>query len=275
MTAVPTVSIVVPVYCRTEAHKGFLVETLESAAAQTLKNIELVIVDDASPTDPVRAIESVRNLPLTRLLRNTVNLGHAESRNIGIRAAEGELIAFLDHDDLWLPEKLERQVRALQENPDAAMCYCNVEIIGSHPPNLYVDQRAIPDRPSIVWFLTHGNSVITASSALVRKQAMLDIGLFDTRYTSCDDYDAWIKILMRWPIVHLPETLAKYRLHEDNVNYSVDRLNDNRLLTNLILSYWRAAPVSDKLALLPLLVRKFAGRAIYTVARIGRSRRTK
>lgn len=272
MTAIPTVSIVLPVYCHSEAHKQFLVETLESVAAQTLPNTELVIVDDASPADPFLIIKSVRNLPPTRILRNTVNLGHAESRNIGIRAAEGELIAFLDHDDIWLPEKLKRQVQTLQENPDAAMCYCNVEIIGSHPPKVYVDQRTIPDRPSIVWFLNHGNTVITASSVLVKKQAMLDIGLFDTHYTSCDDYDAWIKILMRWPIVHLPETLAKYRLHEYNVNYSVDRLNDNRLLTNLILKCWRTAPVSDKMALLPLIARKFAGRIVYTVRRIGHSR---
>jgi glycosyltransferase involved in cell wall biosynthesis len=273
MTEIPTVSIVLPVYCQSETHKRLLVETLESVAAQTLPNTELVVVDDSSPTDPFLIIKSVPNLPPTRILRNTVNLGHAESRNIGIRAAEGELIAFLDHDDIWLPEKLERQVQALQENPDVAMCYCNVEIIGPRPPKLYVDQRTIPDRPSIVWFLNNGNTVITASSVLVRKQAMLDIGLFDTRYTSCDDYDAWIKILMRWPILHISETLAKYRLHEYNVNYSVNRLNDNRLLTNLILKCWRAAPVSDKIALLPLIARKFAGRAVYTVRRIWHSRK--
>ncbi len=273
MIKVPAVSVVLPVYCCSEVNRQFLVETLESVAAQTLRNIELLIVDDASPIDPTSVIESVKNLPPTRLIRNAINLGHAESRNIGLRAAESELIAFLDHDDVWLPEKLERQVRTLQENPDAAMCYCNVEITGLHSPNnIYIDQNTIPDRPSIAWFLAHGNSVITASSVLVKKQAMLDIGLFNTSYTSCDDYDAWIKILMRWPIIHLPEVLARYRLHEDNVNYSVDRLNDNRLLTHLILGYWRSAPARDKLALLPLLTRKFFGRVLYTIEKIGRSR---
>lgn len=246
-------------------HRRFLVEALGSVAAQTLSEIDLVIVDDASPIDIAPIVESIADLPRTRILRNAANVGHAESRNTGIRASEGELIAFLDHDDIWLPEKLERQFRVLHENPDAAMCFCDVEIVGSYPAGLYVDQRTIPERPSLRWFLTHNNSVITVSSVLARKQAMIDIGLFEFRYTSCDDYDAWIKILMRWPIVHLPETLAKYRLHEHNVSYSVDRLNDNRQLTSLIMSYWRTAPMGEKLALLPTLGRKLAGRVVYTL----------
>jgi len=261
----PAISVVIPVYCHTEAHRRFLVEALESVAAQTFRDIEVVIVDDVSPIDITPVVESVADLPRTRILRNAANVGHAESRNIGIRAAEGELIAFLDHDDVWLAEKLERQVRVMSANPEAAMCFCDVEIMGSYPPGLYVDQSTIPERPDVVWFITHKNSVITVSAVLARRRAMLDIGLFDSRYTSCDDYDAWIKILMRGPIIHLPETLAKYRLHQHNANYSVNRLTDNRLLTSLIVSYWHTAPTREKLALLPTLGRKLAGRIVYAL----------
>jgi len=263
---VTSASVVIPVYCHTEAHEGYLSEALGSVAQQAFRGFEVVIVDDASPRDIAPIIQAVGGLPELRVLRNAANLGHAESRNIGIRAARGEFIAFLDHDDLWLPGKLERQARALTQQPDAGMVFCDVDILGSCPPGLYVDQRTIPDRPSLRWMLTHNNAAITVSAVVARKDAMLEIGLFDTRYSSCDDFDAWIKIAMRRPVIHIPEVMAKYRLHEHNVNYSVDRLNDNRLLTRLMLSYWRNAPLVDRLAMLPVLARKLVGRALYKLS---------
>ena len=71
-----------------------------------------------------------------------------------------------------------------------------------HDPGLYIDQSTVPDMPDLLWLATHNNCVISVSSVLVKKQAILDIGLFDSRYTSCDDFDAWLKIRMIAPIVH-------------------------------------------------------------------------
>jgi glycosyltransferase involved in cell wall biosynthesis len=267
----PRVSVVMPVYCATPDHERFLREALESVAAQTYRDFEVVLVDDRSPIDPLPVIAPVEGLPRTELLRNAANLGHAESRNAGVRTAQGEIIAFLDHDDLWRPTKLERQLEVLDRNPDAAMVFCDVEISGHYPEGLYIDQATIPDRPSLTWFVSRPNSVITVSSVLVKKQALLEIGLFDSGYSSCDDFDAWIKILSQWPIVHLPETLATYRLHEYNVNYAVDSLRDNRLLTSLIWSIWKSASPSGKLAFLPAIARKLAGRVYFSMRQhIGR-----
>ena len=261
------VTIVVPVYCSSAEHEGFLRETLRSVAAQTYRDFETIIVDDRSPIDVEPLVGSIENLPNVRILRNATNIGHAESRNAGVRAAEGEFIAFLDHDDLWLPEKLERQMAALEANADAAMVFCDMEIFGPHVDRLRMDQSIVPIRPSFYWFVCHGNFTISASAVMARKQAMLDIGLFDSRYSTCDDFDAWLKILMIAPVVHLPERLAKYRLHQSNVNYTVDRLNDNKLLTALIWRYWGTAPLGLRLALLPRLARKFLGRLYFTVRR--------
>ena len=256
----PRVSVVIPAYCHTTDHEVFLAEALRSVAGQSYRDFEVVIVDDMSPIDILPLLRLVEDLPETRILRNAVNMGHAESRNVGIRAARGELIAFLDHDDIWLPEKLERQVAALDANPDGAMVFCETEIFGPGAEDFPIDQSDIPERPSFPWLIARGNVTISATAVLVRKQAMLDIGLFDGRYTTYDDFDAWLKILMNSCLLHLPYRLAKYRLHDYNVNTSIDRLNDNRLLTALILRYWRTAPFADKLGLLPLLGRKFAGR---------------
>ena len=263
----PNVTVVVPVYCSSQEHEGFLRETLLSVAAQTFRDFETVIVDDRSPIDIAPLVESIENLPRVRILRNESNLGHAQSRNAGISAAAGELIAFLDHDDIWLAEKLGRQVEALEANPDAAMVFCDMETFGPHADRLSIDQSIIPQRPSFYWFVCHGNFTISASAVMVRKQAMIDIGLFDSRYSTCDDFDAWLKLLMGAPVVHIRQSLAKYRLHSANVNYTVDRLNDNKLLTALIWKYWRTAPLPMRIRLLPRLARKLFGRMYFTVRR--------
>lgn len=258
---------IIPVYCASESHERFLRETLESVAGQTFRDFELILVDDCSPIDIEPLVHCLTGLPETRIVRNESNIGHAQSRNVGIRKASGEIIAFLDHDDIWLPDKLRRQIEALDVNPDAAAVFCDSEIFGPYAHRLVMNQRIVPERPSLLWFLNHGNYTITASAVMVKKQAMIDIGLFDSRYSTCDDFDAWLKILMSSPIVHIPETLTRYRLHEQNVNYDVDRLNDNRLLTALIWKYWKSAPPGMRMRLLPRLARKLLGRMYFTVRR--------
>lgn len=258
---------VIPVYCASESHERFLRETLESVAGQTYRDFDLILVDDCSPIDIAPLVASVAGLPETRIVRNESNIGHAESRNVGVREATGELIAFLDHDDIWMPDKLRRQIETLDSNPDAAAVFCDCEVFGPNADRLRLDQSILPERPSVLWFVSHGNYTITASAVMVRRQAMIDIGLFDSRYSTCDDFDAWLKILMRAPIVHIAETLTRYRLHEQNVNYGVDRLNDNRLLTALIWKYWKSASPEMRIRLLPRLARKLLGRMYFHVRR--------
>ncbi len=271
--ASPRVSVVIPVYCASQEHRTYLAEALRSAAAQTYRDFEVVVVDDCSPIDPSAIVEDTDCLPQIGYIAHERNLGHAESRNTGVRAARGELIALLDHDDVWLPEKLELQVEALDSKPEAAMVFCDVEITDPARAHIYVDQRTIPPSPELPWFVSRPNCVITVSSVLVKKQALVDIGLFDSRYSTCDDFDAWIKILSRAPIIHLPRTLAKYRLHSRNANYAVDSLNDNKLLTALLLKVWSSAPLRLKFALLPAIARKLAGRVYFGVkSRRGGSR---
>ena len=253
----PTVGVVIPVYCSSEEHEVYLKEALKSVACQSFKDYEVIIVDDCSPRDISPILERVDGIPALKVIRNETNQGHARSRNNGVLATDAEMVAFLDHDDLWSPEKLERQVEALRESPDADMVFCKVKVFGPHASRQRTDQSILPERPSFVWFFFHGNYVLTATAALVRRQALVDIGLFDPRYTTSDDFDAWLKILLRRrKIVYQPEELAHYRLHSMNINYGVDRLNDTNLLLALYWKYWLSARLREKLVMLPRLMRK-------------------
>lgn len=261
------VSVVMPVYCHTEDHEKYLKEALISIAGQTTPAGELVIVDDNSPREIDHIIESIDGLPPLVHLKTTCNMGHIVARNMGIKESANPLIAFCDHDDLWLPEKLELQTAALNEGPETAMVFCDMEVFGEHKARLQIDQSLIPPHPDFKWFINHGNYTISASAVMVRKDAMEEIGLFDTRYSTCDDFDAWLKISRTHTIVHIPEVLARYRLHNRNVNYGVDRLNDNILLTSLLWEYMKSAPIATRLALFPRLLRKLAGRLYFIIKR--------
>lgn len=263
----PTISVIIPIYCHTSDHEMFLSETLRSVAVQTYRDFELILVDDCSPLDITSRVESISGIPCTRVIRNQANLGHAESRNAAIRIANGDYIAFLDHDDIWLPEKLQRQMEVLKSNPEAAMVFCKMEMFGPKAGRLAIDQNIIPERPDFYWFMRHGNYTISASSVLIKKKYLIDIGLFDNRYTTSDDFDAWLKVLMRAPIIFLPEALARYRLHDSNVNYSVDRYNDTKLLWNIWMQYWQKAPVLEKLKISPRMARKLLSRVYFAVRR--------
>jgi glycosyltransferase involved in cell wall biosynthesis len=269
---VPAVAVVIPVYCSSEQHEIYLTEALESVARQTFRDFEVIVVDDASPRNIAPILARVHGLPGLQVIRGDSNIGHARSRNAGLQATEAEFVAFLDHDDLWAPEKLARQVQELENAPEAGMVFCRVKLFGSHAHRLPFDQSIIPRRPSFLWLFYHGNYVITASAVLVRRDALLDIGLFDPRYTTSDDFDAWLKIIRQRPIIYMPEELASYRLHALNVNYQVDRLNDTRLLLSLYIRYWLSAPIPEKLRLLPRLARKLLGRPYYYIFRRQRFR---
>ncbi len=259
--------MIIPVYCATIEQEAFLREALASVAAQTHRDFEVILVDDVSPRDIRPLVESTVGLSDVRIIRNATNQGHARSRNAGIEASQTELLAFLDHDDIWKADKLERQIQKLDASPDAAMVFCGVEIFGPCAGRLSIDQSKIPERPSVFWFCYHGNHVITATAALVRKSALIEIGMFDPRYSTSDDFDAWLKILELHPIIYMPDKLARYRLHSQNANYGVDRWNDSTLLFSVFISYWKKAPLLIKVGLIPKLAKKLIGKVYYSMYR--------
>lgn len=207
----PWVSIIIPTYNR----RDFLREAIRSVLEQSFRDFELIVVDDGSDDGTREMIQ--REFPglLTYLYQE--NQGVSRARNRGLKLAQGEFVAFLDSDDLWLPRKLERQMAFMQSHPEAQICYTD-EIwirrrVRVNPKKKHakysgwIYPRCLP------------LCIISPSSALMRRGLLEEVGGFDEELPVCEDYDLWLRISARHPIHFLPEKLiVKRGGHQDQLS---------------------------------------------------------
>lgn len=209
--ACPKVSVITTTY----NGATYLRETIESILGQTLKSFEYIIIDDRSSDDTVKIIQSYAD-PRIRFIQNNNNLGISESRNAGFRMARGQYIATTDQDDLSAPDRLERQVRHLEANPDISVAASRVNIIFHGV--LQVDPMPIQDHPLLVHFaLFFGRHNTTYSSLLFRKSFIVENNLyFRPRYRYAEDYELFSRVVEYGCFSILPESLVSYRKHQSN-----------------------------------------------------------
>lgn len=178
-----------------------LCQAVESVLAQSYSNFELIVVDDGSDDDIATALTPYRDA--VRLLTQE-NRGVSAARNAGAAQARGKYIAFLDSDDLWLPEKLTRQVSFFEANPEAGVCQTEEIWIKNgrrHNP------RKKHCKPSGMIFLPSLALCLVSPSAVMFKTAFFqNTGGFDESLPACEDYDLWLRISCRHPIhlIHDP-----------------------------------------------------------------------
>ena len=219
----PLVSIVIPAYnCA-----RWIDETLRSVYRQTYRNWEIILVDDGS-TDDTKAALAPHMDRIRYYLQE--NGGTAAARNTGLQRARGELIAFLDNDDIWLPEKLNLQVRAMQTWRDCGLVFTDGRTFGESglrgkPLISRLLDRWIHDHKTSDPMVANGwlsrefffkNHISSASSVLVRKECLETVGAFDERIAIADDYDLWLRIAQRYPIVLIRSCLYMWRWREDS-----------------------------------------------------------
>ncbi len=214
----PKVAVIIPLYNAAP----FIRETLESVLGQSASDIEVVIVDDGS-TDQGPAIVQEYQEKTTRVrLIHQKNSGPAQARNRGILATDSEYLAFLDSDDLWLPQKLERQLAFLEEHPEVALCYTDARVIDSEGRPLPHRERKFPlpvfhDPQEALEHLMLINFVVT-SSVVLRRQILKESGLFSDRYLGAEDWDLWLRIARKGLISGIREPLCLYRYHEQGLS---------------------------------------------------------
>lgn len=200
-----SISAVIPAYNA----EGFLRSAIESALSQTLKPIEIVVVDDGSKDNTFK-IASSYGPPVVAFQQ--LNQGPASARNLGICRSHGEWIAFLDADDTWLPYKLERQAEFT--DPGVGLIYCLARGRSlSAPDNLTFEE---------LWCQNH----IVNSSTLVQRATLDQCGGFDPDPTliGVEDYNLWLRIAAAgWRIRSLPEELCSYTPHHNSLSHQILR----------------------------------------------------
>ncbi|QJE73739.1 glycosyltransferase family 2 protein [Aerophototrophica crusticola] len=206
----PLVSVIVPAYNAAPT----LRETLESALAQTYGNLEIIVVDDGSrDATPDIVRELAARDPRVRLIQQP-NGGCPIARNTALNAARGEYVASLDGDDLWQRDKIELQVRSLEEaGPSAALCYCWSWAIDKESrviPNGIIHAFTFADNPfpPLVMYGFIGNG----STMLMRRSAMLAVGGYDTSLPHYDEGMMALRLAERWRFTVVPRFLVGYRI---------------------------------------------------------------
>lgn len=207
----PEVSVVIPAYNAA----GTLPQTLASLTAQTFANFEAIVVDDGSSDDTAAQARACAD-PRVRVLSGP-NTGVAGARNRGIEAADAELIAFLDADDLWEPDKLALQVEALRTRPDAGICVTSA---------IRIDRDARPRGPALFRdpddvteaLLLDSMVVGCVSSGLMRRALLERLGGFDPRFSQCADWDLWLRASLATRFVVLSQPLVRYRSYAGNMS---------------------------------------------------------
>lgn len=216
MAVSPLVSIVIPAFNAAAT----LDRALASVAAQTYSQWEAIVVDDAS-SDGTAALAERRTDLNIRVLRRSARGGPSAARNDGIAAARGELIAFLDADDEWLPEKLARQVAAFMQHPAAGLVACDMRAVhedGSEGTSVFARQP--PSAGPEAWKALLASSFVGTSAALAPRRLLQEVGGFDAGLAVGEDQDLFIKLARRGEVVILRDALAVY--HYRRTSYSTD-----------------------------------------------------
>ena len=199
------VTVVIPAFNA----ERYLAQALESVEGQTCKPDECLVVDDGS-TDATGAV--ARSFPFVRYVYKP-NGGDASARNRGIEEAGGDLIAFLDSDDVWRPRKLEKQLALFMNQPELAMVYCGVEVV-DHDLNQLEILRAAPQRSALRNTLLVEKPYMTGigSTGIVRTEIARETR-FDERLKASADWAFAVSVALRHPVERVDSALVFYRQH--------------------------------------------------------------
>lgn len=221
-----TVSVVIPTYNR----RAVVREAVRSACAQEGVPCEIIVVDDGSTDGSAAALQHEFGTRIRVLC--TANHGVAAARNRGVAASTGELVAFLDSDDLWLPEKLAAQEAFFAAHPDAQICQTDEIWVRN---GVRVNPCAQHRKPSGDIFEPSLRLCLVSPSAVMLRRSLFErVGGFDTSLPACEDYDLWLRILRNTPVWLIDRPLViKRGGHADQLSrrfWGMDRFRVAALL---------------------------------------------
>lgn len=225
-----SVSVVVPVFNASATVAAAVRSVLDQRVPAALAHLrEVVVVDDASteaapPEDPAgplaAALASVGD-PRVRRVRRATNGGPAAARTRGVAETTGDLLAFVDADDLWLPGKLEAQCRALRDAPHAGVAYGWVDVVDEAGAVVQADQRATHSG-DVYAHLLRANFIYSGSNVVVRRPVFDAVGGFDVRLRAVEDWELHTRLARATPFACVPRVLVHYRRHPRSLTRQFD-----------------------------------------------------
>lgn len=221
MEIIKKVSVILPTF--NGASRGFLLNAIESVLTQSYKNFELIIIDDGSIDETNLICKNYLNYNVKYYYQT--NKGLAAARNRGILESSGGYICFIDDDDIWLPEKLEKQIYFFQskDREKTGMVFSGLYLIDEK--NNIIGKLNNKASGDIYNKLLYYNIVNSPSSVLIKRNVFDNVGLFKEELKSCEDYDLWIRISRYYNIYSEDEILLKYRLHSNNMSRDYKKMD--------------------------------------------------
>jgi glycosyltransferase involved in cell wall biosynthesis len=221
----------VTVICPTYNAAAFIEPTIQSVLHQTYRDFEFIVVDDGSTDHTKQVIEKYAN-KIRYVYKE--NGGQSSSRNAGIRIAQGKYIALIDHDDLWLPNKLELQVQEIAKSDSTGLVTCSCtgfrdgKDTGTHTPRI----NSL-NRKQLIKRLLLGNVIGSCSTILVRAECFQKLGFFDESLRMAEDWDLYLRIAQSYDIRCVEQPLVRYRWHNRNYSNASAEINLSNELTVL------------------------------------------
>lgn len=232
------VSVVIPNY--NYAH--YLPECIDSVLAQTYSPIEIIVVDDGSKDASRDVLDGYGDRIVVLYQKNQ---GVSAARNNGIGAASGDLIAFLDADDAWLPTKIEKQVERFAAEPDLGLVHVGVAEVDGEGRTLVERLEGVEGDVSTILLQLKREGVLGGGSGpMVPRRVLDEVGGFDTRLSTSADWDLSYRISERYRVGFVPEVLLRYRVHNSNMHGNVAVME-----RDMMLAFQKAfAEPEDKIA---------------------------
>jgi glycosyltransferase involved in cell wall biosynthesis len=257
----PAVSVITPAY----NYGRFLPGAIESVLGQTLGELELIIIDDGS-TDDTPAV--VRRYGADRRLRyfRVERIGHVAAKNVGLRLAEAPLVAFLDADDLWLPQKLERQAALFRADPTLGVVYTRALWVDETGQELEREQPRLHRGEVLDELFRH--NFVCFSSAVVRADVFHTVGLFDEGLPLAADFDLWLRAAMHYRFDYVDAPLVKYRTGHSSLSRRLEeRLRTAQRIMDRFLDHHGGRAIVD-----PAVVRRARAETFYHLGLVRRRR---
>ena len=207
--AEPLVSVVIPSYNRSQ----YIAETIESVLTQTYRNIEVIVIDDGSTDNTSEVVD--RYLPRIKYVRQN-NSERGASRNHGLRLANGDFISFLDSDDLWLPEKLAKDIEIFDKSPKAGIVYSDVVLIDASGKLIKLVKRHGYSGRVTEQLLV--DNFVSIGAHLIRTTVVRDIGGFreERKLSGSEDWEMWVRLSKVTDFAYHPNATTKIRTHDAN-----------------------------------------------------------